>query len=138
MFRRWSRRPYSHFQFNICPDQTYFIAIIIGEVIQLFIAKMPSKRRSVRRLRPVEDVPSKISPALIMVLTALSIVGMTMLITNNQLGDVVLEQCPHPNMLGKHVCYEHACGDDTGTADRKSRERNDNYDPQPTQTILIG
>ena len=87
MFRRWSRRPYSHFQFNIGPDQTYFIAIIIGEVIQLFIAKMPSKRRSVRRLRPVEDVPSKISPALIVVSSILSMVGMTMLITNNQLGD---------------------------------------------------
>ena len=99
---------------------------------------MPSKRATTRHLRCVKDVPSKISPALIMVLTVLSIVGMTMLITNNQLGDVVLEQCPHPNMLGKHVCYEHACGDDTGTADRKSRERNDNYDPQPTQTILIG
>ena len=68
MFRRWSRRLYSQFQFNNGPDQTYIIVT------------MPSKRAS-----GVEDVPPKISPAYFA--TMLSIVGATMLITNSQLGD---------------------------------------------------
>ena len=76
MFRRRSvGRLFSEFKFNIGPDQTYIIV------------RMPNKRASARRIRRMEDVPSKISPALITVSIVLSIIGGTMLITNNQLGD---------------------------------------------------
>ena len=50
----------------------------------------------------------------------------------------VVAPCPHPTMLGKHVCFANTCRNSKADAEQKSIDRNINYDRQRFQTILIG